>query len=266
MNIKVLSENTTLNSNLNAEHGLSLYIETCKHKILFDTGQSDLFARNAQKLGVDLSQVDIAVISHGHYDHGGGLKHLLAANSKAAVYINEHAFDPHYAGSERYNGLDRGLRYTGRITLTGDREQIDDELTLFTGNGLPRPFPMDSFGLNVKRDDKLVPDDFIHEQYLLIREGGKTTLVSGCSHKGILNIMHWATQYRPCAVIGGFHLMKLDPETADSNLLDEITKELLQYDATYYTCHCTGINAYAYLKSQMGKKLNYLSTGQTIIL
>ena len=266
MIIKVLSENTVLGGTCDAEHGLSLYIETGRHKILFDTGQSDLFVRNAQKLGVDLSQVDIAVISHGHYDHGGGLKHLLAANGKAAIYINEHAFEPHYAGAERYNGLDRGLRYTGRITLTGDREQIDDELTLFTGNELPRPFFMDSFGLNVMREGKLISDDFIHEQYLLIREGGKTTLVSGCSHKGILNIMRWTEQYRPGAVIGGFHLMKLDPETADSAELDQIAKELMQYDATYYTCHCTGLNPFAYLKSKMGKKLYYLSVGQTIIL
>ena len=266
MTIKVLSENTTLTSMFDAEHGLSLYIETGRHKILFDTGQSDLFVRNAQKLGVDLSQVDIAVISHGHYDHGGGLKYLLAANSVAAVYVNEHAFEPHYAGSERYNGLDRGLLDTGRITLTDDSVRIDDELTLFTGNGEPRPFFMDSFGLNVMRDGQLVPDDFIHEQYLLIREGNKTTLISGCSHKGILNIMHWADRYRPAVVIGGFHLMKLDPETADSAVLDEIAKGLMQYNATYYTCHCTGVKPCAYLKPKMGNKLYYLSVGQSITL
>ena len=72
MIIKVLSENTAASDEFGCEHGLSLYVETGKHRLLFDTGASDLFAKNAARLGVELSAVDTAVLSHGHYDHGGG--------------------------------------------------------------------------------------------------------------------------------------------------------------------------------------------------
>ena len=77
MKVQVLLENTSLSEALKAEHGLSLYIETGKHKILFDMGQTDAFADNAEKMGIDLSQVDFAILSHGHYDHGGGLKYFM---------------------------------------------------------------------------------------------------------------------------------------------------------------------------------------------
>ena len=92
MKITCLAENTTSRPDIEAEHGLSLYIETNGKKILFDMGQGELFIRNAKRLGIDLSDVDIAVISHGHYDHGGGLRSFLEINKKAPVYISEHAF------------------------------------------------------------------------------------------------------------------------------------------------------------------------------
>ena len=106
MKITVLCENTSYHG-LPCEHGLSLFIETEHHKLLFDTGQSGLFAENAQKAGIDLSQVDICVLSHGHYDHGGALKIFSQINDKAKIYMNRYAFGFHYHGSERYNGLER---------------------------------------------------------------------------------------------------------------------------------------------------------------
>ncbi|NCA67648.1 MAG: MBL fold metallo-hydrolase, partial [Clostridia bacterium] len=77
MKITTLCENTSISPEFKCEHGLSFYVETKKHKLLFDTGESGIFAENAAKLGIDLSEVDIAVISHGHYDHGGGLPAFL---------------------------------------------------------------------------------------------------------------------------------------------------------------------------------------------
>ena len=127
--VTVLAENTPYNSNFACEHGLSLYIETEKHKILFDSGQTSIFSSNADLLGVDLSKVDVAVLSHGHYDHGGGLERFLEINKTAPIYINRNAFGKFYNGTEKYIGLAETLR-SNQIVLVDDELKIDDELTL----------------------------------------------------------------------------------------------------------------------------------------
>lgn len=127
MRITALTENTSKNGLL-SEHGLSLYIETENRKILFDTGQSDLFSKNAETLGIDLSEVDLAVLSHGHYDHGGGLKKFLELNNTAKVYMNKHAFEPHYNGTEKYIGLDVCLKNNERIVFTDEVYNIEKEI------------------------------------------------------------------------------------------------------------------------------------------
>ena len=189
MIITALMENTAIEDGFLFEHGLSLHIQTREHRVLFDTGQSNGFIANAGRLGIDLAAVDMAVLSHGHYDHGGGLMGFLALNSKAPVYVSRYAFDSFYAGEERYIGLDPALTGNPRLVPVGDSLEIGDELTLLSCNERTRPYVMDSYGLNVLRGDALIPDDFRHEQYLLIQEEGKRVLISGCSHKGILNIM-----------------------------------------------------------------------------
>lgn len=257
MKIISLVENTTSNANLACEHGLSLYIETANHKILFDMGQTDLFAENAKKLGIDLSQVDIAILSHGHYDHGGGLKIFLELNEKAPVYISKYAFGAYYNGTEKYIGLDVSLRASERIIYTDDVVKIADGLTLFDCNEKEKRYDLGSFGLNRKIEDKIVPDDFLHEQYLTIEENGKNVLISGCSHKGILNIVEW---FKPDVLVGGFHFSKIPL----NETLEKYAKLLDEYDTEYYTCHCTGIEQYQFMKKYM-KKLNYLSTGESVI-
>jgi 7,8-dihydropterin-6-yl-methyl-4-(beta-D-ribofuranosyl)aminobenzene 5'-phosphate synthase len=97
MIIRVLAENTAVSEAFGSEHGLSLHIETKGRGILFDTGASALFARNAEKMGVDLTKAELAVISHGHYDHWGGLAEFLSINAGASVYVHEKAFGSHYA-------------------------------------------------------------------------------------------------------------------------------------------------------------------------
>ena len=129
MKITALTENTS-RKGLPYEHGLSLYIETEKHNILFDTGQTELFAKNAEMLGIDLGKVDIAVLSHGHYDHGGGLKRFLELNKTAPVYMSKFAFEPHYNGAQKYIGLDLSLRGSGRIVFTDGVTKNADGLTI----------------------------------------------------------------------------------------------------------------------------------------
>jgi len=256
-------ENTPYVEGFLSEHGLSLYIETGSKRILFDMGQSDGFVMNAGRLHIDLAKVDLAVLSHGHYDHGGGLPYFLTQNDHAPVYVSRFAFEPHFAGEDRDIGLDPKLAENPRIIPVRDRLSLGEGLELCSCNDLPRPYVMDSYGLNAKHDGTLAPDTFLHEQYLIVREGGKTVVFSGCSHKGILNIMHWL---KPDVLIGGFHFMKIDPAGPDTSVLDEAAQVLTQYDTLYYTCHCTGIAQYDYLKRKMGKQLHYLSAGQELTL
>ncbi len=258
MKITVLTENTTSNENLIAEHGLSLYIETQKHKILFDMGQTDAFAVNAEKLGVNLAEVDVAVLSHGHYDHGGGIAKFLEINRKSNVYLNEKAFGNHFNGIEKYIGLDKKLQDEERVVLVKDDFEIDDGVRLFLCNKAEKKYPINPYGLGIDRGNGIEPEDFLHEQYLLISEGERRILFSGCSHKGVLNIAEW---FKPDVFIGGFHLSKIDTQTDDRRILDETAEKLMEQNTEYYTAHCTGAEQFAYLESIMGARLKYLSTG-----
>ena len=204
--ITALVENTSADPRLGAEHGLSLYIETGAHHILFDMGQTALYAANARALGVDLAGVDLAVLSHGHYDHGGGLAHFLAANPGAPVYLSRYAFEPHYHGSTKNIGLEPALAQNLRLRFTGETTPLGDGLTLYACNARPRRHDLGSFGRTTVRDGAFVAEDFRHEQYLLIEQAGKRVLISGCFHKGILDLVEW---FRPDVLVGGFHFSKL---------------------------------------------------------
>ncbi len=249
MKLVTLIENTGP-GHLTAEHGLSLYLETGNHKILFDTGASGAFGDNAQKLGVDLSRVDMAVLSHGHYDHGGGLACFLEINEAAKIYVNRHAFAPHFNAAGKDIGLDPGLRENPRFVFVDKELQMVPGISLHTIPCLPE----DSAGMTMLENGVFKPEDFRHEQYLLLEEKGKKILISGCSHKGIRSI---ARYFRPDVLIGGFHFMKIH----DRAFLEEAAKTLLEQPTVYYTGHCTGEAQFAVMKEHMGTRLQALSTG-----
>ncbi len=256
MKIISLLENTTERDDMMVEHGLSLYIETAHHKILFDMGQTDLFAQNARTLGIDLSRVDIAVLSHGHYDHGGGLERFLEINGCAPIYIRKDAFLPHYNGAEKYIGLDTRLENHPRFIFTSDRYQIDSTLSLYSCSDRERRNSFGSAGLTERISNIFVPDDFRHEQYLLIEDEGKSVLISGCSHKGIIDIAEW---FAPDVLVGGFHFSKLPLD----NSLAEAAQKLSSHMTEFYTCHCTGREQYEFMKRYM-PRLHYLSCGKSV--
>ena len=257
MKLYTLIENTTTRDDLVCEHGLSLYIEANGQRILFDAGQTGAFADNAEKLGIDLSQVDVCILSHGHYDHGGGLKRFLEINDHAKVYVSQHAFGDYYNAEEKYIGLDWELLSEERITFVRDNVTLSDTLSLHTCPNFPQIYFTDAYGMQAKRRDQLEPDDFRHEMYLLIREGERRIVVSGCSHRGVMNLKTW---FAPDVFIGGFHLMKLDPEQ-EATRLKFTAMELMKKETVYYTGHCTGEKQFAALKNHMGDRLIALSTG-----
>lgn len=258
MQITVLAENTAVKECFFKEHGLSLYIQSQGQRVLFDMGQSEIFLKNARMLGIDLSQVDVAVLSHGHYDHGGGLSAFLKINSRSKVYLSGYAFEPHYHGPEKYIGLDAALAGSPRLAFTGDREELGPGMMLSSCNEERRAHDPGSFGLQVLENGKLVPDDFRHEQYLLIEEQGRRVLFSGCSHKGILDIVRW---FQPDVLVGGFHFSKLPLDER----LEEYARYLDSFLTEYYTCHCTGVPQFEYMTRFMDR-LHYLSSGETIMI
>lgn len=263
MLVKVLMENTACSAEFCAEHGLCLYIETGGRRILFDMGPDDAFVRNAEKLGVDLSAVDLAVLSHGHDDHGGGLGTFLTVNGRAPVYVSRCAFEKHGNAQGKDIGLDPALAENPRLVFVGAHCRIAEGLELFAGGDCPCVRPVDPAGLTMEQNGQTLPEDFRHEQYLLVHEGSKRILFSGCSHRGVLNL---AERFEPDVLIGGFHFMKLDPAGPDRAVLQAAAEQLLQHRTRYYTCHCTGTVQYEYLKRTMGDRLFYLSCGQTLEL
>ncbi len=257
MKIISLLENTSKGI-LEAEHGLSLYIEAGNKKILFDFGASELFCKNARELGVDLRAVDLAVLSHGHNDHGGGIKEFLGVNSHAPIYINPHAFEMHYNAKGEYIGLDCSLQGNNRFIPVENKLKIHTGLTVFNCNALSPITEINHCGHTTVKNGSLLPEDYSHEQYLLIEEKESRVLISGCSHKGIINIMEWV---KPTHLIGGFHFSKLPLDDA----LKEKARQLESYGAKYYTCHCTGKEQFEFMKAHM-QSLNYLACGDEIVI
>lgn len=273
MLIKTLVENTTTTKTLGSEHGLSLYIEALGHKLLFDVGQSRLFLENAQRLNIDIANVDLLIISHGHYDHGGGLRTFLQNNATARVYLHQKAFEKHYSiranGKLEYIGLEDELQYNNQIIFTSDRCLITKRIYLYTNDVQKVPQPAANSSLFAESNGQRIKDTFIHEQNLVIEENGKTLLLTGCAHNGIINILekfHVITGRMPDYVIGGFHLSSRSVGNESDENIDMIGNCLINTKARYYTCHCTGLVPYNRLKSMMGNNIAYLQTGSEVII
>lgn len=260
MKLYTLIENTTAVPGLIAEHGLSFYIEAGGMRLLFDTGASGVLVENTRRMGVDLEQVDAVILSHGHYDHGGGLEAFLKCNAHAPVYLSSHAFGAFYNGSGKFIGLSEVLKDHPRLVPVKDRISLTPDIWLDCCRDAEPVVPIQSHGLQVRKQGTLLPDDFAHELYLLIREGERTVCLSGCAHRGVENIVHWL---RPQVLIGGFHFKQLEPQDPR---LARAAENLLSQPCDYYTCHCTGQAQYEALKQMMDQRLRYLATGCILTL
>ena len=264
--------------NLKTEAGLSLFIKTKTKNILFDTGSSGSFADNAEKLGVDLREVDFVVISHGHFDHTGGLERFFSINNKAKVYIKEEAKGAFFYKVfflKKYIGVNPDLfkNFGERFVFVTDDIEISPGINIVTNIPVKHQLPADSKNIRVKKDGKLLRDDFSHEQMMVISEGENVHCFTGCSHHGILNMVESAghlTEGKKINVIGGFHMYNpLTKGLSEKKQKVIETGSLLNSNpdiSKIATGHCTGRDAFKILKSTLGDKLYSLNTGSRISL
>lgn len=252
------------------EHGLSLYIELSSgYKVLFDTGQGSLFRENADRLDIDLSDVDAVVISHGHYDHGGGLGCFFERNSKARAYLQHSAFETHYSLKEyglKDIGLDDTLlsQFSDRITLCGPHEVISSEIELFASSFTG--FPVPEGNMSLMGPDGVSKDDFSHEQSLLVRDSGRIIVFGGCAHCGAANILVSAKALAGADVdffVSGMHLMRGSSAEYVRSLASDL---LVLSSCQYVTMHCTGGDNYQLLRNIMGDRISYLACGGLMVI
>lgn len=243
--ITTLVENSTSNPALPAEHGLSFWIEYGDRHILFDTGQSDLLIRNAETLGVDLARADAIVLSHGHYDHTGGLSTVLNMAPKAQLYLHPAALEPKYcrgipkarsigiAGSARQAVLNR------QVTWTESHTQVFDGINL-TGQILRVTDFEDAGGPFFLNEDCRQPDPLLDDQALFIESHRGLVVILGCAHAGVVNTLQRISELRRgeifYAVMGGMHLVN-----AETERIERTVSALRQYNLQKISpAHCTG--------------------------
>ena len=266
--ISILTDNRAADpGRFGCEHGLSVLVRTPSAKILMDTGASGLFAVNAARMGIDLSDVDYVFLSHGHADHVGGLKTFLDMNSKAKVLVSPEAVSGRFY-SER-GGL-HSISCDWPLEEMRDRTlPVEETMTFADGihviAGIPQrhPLPLGNRLLAVRQENGLVPDDFSHEMALYV-DG---LLYTGCAHNGLENILA-ACPWPVDTVIGGFHL--LDPNGVHSfESVEQLTALAERLVARYHrvsflTGHCTGSGAFKILQSVMGDQLRQFASGMQI--
>lgn len=251
MKLTVLCDNSTrVDAYYLAEPGVSYYLEDGEERILFDTGYSDVYVKNAAAMGIDLTKVTTLVLSHGHDDHTGGLVHL----SVSGIPLVAH---PEVFAPKEYEGLNIGSPMTVRqaeerfsLRLSREPVRLTDRLT-FLGE-IPRIHPFEGrrpIGRQLK-EGEWKPDLLADDTALAYRGTEGLWIITGCSHAGICNIVEYASQVcgeeRICGIIGGFHLMEADIQTMETvRYLKGLNPREMR------PCHCTCFAARAAIHQQL---------------
>ena len=242
------------------EHGLSILLEAEQHRILLDTGASDVFIRNAEKLDLDLNDVDYVFISHGHSDHAGGLRYFLEHHQKAQVIVSPDAMSGRFF-SKRGNLHSITTEWpeidNDRLILIDQTCEVADGIHVIAHIFHNYPMPKGNLNLFVQdADGTYIHDDFHHELALYV-DG---LLFTGCAHSGLENILS-ACPWPVHTVVGGFHL--LDGQETDEEVKSLAQRLQAKYPETlFYTSHCTGDHVFKVMKDVMGEQLQAFRCGE----
>ena len=268
MKIKILTDNKAKDG-FKGEWGLSIYIEYKDKKLLLDTGASPLFAENAEKSGIDLKDVDLAFLSHAHYDHSNGFGRFFSLNKKAPLYLSSNCKENCYGRRwifSKYIGIKKGYAeaYKDRLVYTDGLTEIEKDIFLIPhGEGDFSDYGRKN-GLFQKSGRKWSYDSFNHEQSLVIKTDKGIVIFNSCCHTGADNIIKEVSEAfkgeKILALIGGFHLYKSSVEDVKS-LAERIEETGIEQ---IYTGHCTGDKAFTILKNHLGDKAQELYAGMEI--
>ncbi|MDL2226960.1 MBL fold metallo-hydrolase [Deltaproteobacteria bacterium OttesenSCG-928-M10] len=278
LEITSVIENYSGSPQLSAEHGLSIHIRQNGRSYLLDTGASNQFMDNAEKMGIDLDHLDGVVISHNHYDHTGGLPALLKRDKTVKVYIKSAAQSEFFSRAaffkKNIGGKSLFKSQAGRFVFFDDDYEISDSIHLMSNKIKDDTYGCKDRSLLEKKDGLFVADRFDHELFMVVEENRRLVIISSCSHNGIVNIVNTVRRKYPAKpishIIGGFHLARTGRRKNSPKLncseeyVKEIAKILKGSGAKIYTGHCTGKKAYGLMKEELGDDLEYFCAGGQI--
>lgn len=269
MKLTILIDNISKNELLK-EWGLCVFIENNGKTILLDSGASSKFVKNAEQLGINLSDVDFGVLSHAHYDHANGMADFFEINKRASFILREGAGESCYHHNfwffNRYIGIQKGLlkKYSDRIIFASGKYEITDGVYLLPHNTAGLEKIGKRARLYIKKNGRIVPDSFNHEQSLVIDTNQGLVICNSCSHGGADTIIKETSEAFPgkkiYGIIGGFHLFCL-PDDSVRAFAKRVNETGIEH---VITGHCTGQRAFEILHEELGDKVQQMFCGMTI--
>ena len=254
---------------LEAEWGLSIYLEADGRCILLDTGASDMFAENAARMGISLQNAEAGVLSHAHYDHADGMARFFKENDHAMFYLQETCRETCYGenddGSDKYIGIRPGIleTYQDRIAYVSGNAQILPGIWLIRHKKKDYQKIALENRLFIRGKNGKEPDDFSHEQSLVLRTEKGLVILDSCSHTGVQNIVEEVREamgeQKVFAYIGGMHLYRLS-DMDIRKLAAYLQKESID---CIYTGHCSSEHGFAVLQEQLGDRVLQFRSGLT---